>query len=159
MAVCVVAVTTSCGADEPAADRAVEVTTSGTTQPSVTPSTTIGVDDRGQPTTSTAGGTASSLPWRKVSAEVVMLLDSDGSVPVLISLDADDDPERIAAVQEQVLELVDEVDLRLRVAFDRIPAIAAVVSSTEALAALEREPGVVTVAVDGGGTGDGGGGG
>ena len=103
-------------------------------------------------------GIGDVVPRRKVTPAVVAMLETEGSVPVLISLDADDDPERIAAVQEQVLDRVGEEGLRVRVPFDRVPAIAAVVLTTDALAALERDPGVVAVAVDAGGTGDGGGG-
>ena len=66
-------------------------------------------------------GSVTSSPRRKVTPAVVAMLETEGSVPVLISLDADDDPERIAAVQEQVLDRVGEEGLRVRVVFDRAP--------------------------------------
>lgn len=92
--------------------------------------------------------------WQKVSPDVVAVLAADGQVQVLVSLDADADPGRIAAVREEVLDRIGDAGFRVRVEFDGVPAIAGLVLSTDALVALERDPGVVAVAVDTGGGGD-----
>jgi hypothetical protein len=90
-----------------------------------------------------------------VTPEVVAALAADGQVPVLVSLEADADPGRIASVREEVLDRVGDVGFRVRAVFDRVPAIAGLVLTADALVALERDPGVVAVAVDAGGSGGG----
>jgi hypothetical protein len=152
-------VATSCGADAPTSTRPEDATAGTTidqveaTEETSTPVATTDVD----PAPSVGDSVTSPSSWRKVAPEVVATLETDGSVPVLISLDADDDPERIDAVQQQVLDRVGESGLRVRIAFEGIPAIAATVTTIDALTALERDPGVVVVALDAGGGGDGGG--
>lgn len=148
-------VATSCGADAPASTRPVDAT-AGTTvdqlEATGETSTSVATTDV-DPGPSAGGSVSSPSSWRKVEPEVVAMLETDGTVPVLISLDAGDDPERIDAVQQQVLDRVGESGLRVRIAFEGIPAIAGTVTTIDALTALERDPAVVVVALDAGGGG------
>lgn len=149
----------SCGSDPPAG-----VQPGGATAPGPT---TTGAGLGGDVTPAVAGSRESTpdasdaapersepVTWRKVAPDVVAALADDGQAPVLVSLDADDDPGRIAAVRDAVLGRIGEVGFRVRTTFDAVPAIAGTVLTTDALVALERDPGVVAIALDVGGAGD-----